>query len=267
MSGEWDQSKLAAYGHWFACNRGVLSLAQIIVGDPYHWMRSRDLQEKQLREFIQEQGVSAFTVAVVSPNVDEGIRSLAQCHGIGGIRPNTTLIQWPNDLSSERAQTLCQTLHTATHLDCSVVAMRYEETNGDPWQTPDGPIDVWWSGGENGSLMLLLAHLLTQNAEWRARPVRLIRVADDESEREETTENLKALSEMARIEAEPVVVVSSDIGAALRRESRAAALTFVGFPRIEEGDDEKYVEQMNGLTRGLKTVAFVRSAGGMQLDA
>ena len=265
MSGEWDQRKLAAYGHWFACNRGVLSLAQIIVGDPNHWMRSRDIQEGELRKFIQEQGVSAFTVAVVSPDVDEGIRSLAQCHGIGGIRPNTTLIQWPNDLTSETAQTLCRTLHTVTQLDCSVVAMRYEE-GGDPWQAPDGPVDVWWSGGANGSLMLLLAHLLTQSSEWRARPVRLIRVAADESEREATLQNLRELSELARIEAEPVVAISSDPGAALRRESRDAALTFVGFPRFEDADEQD-VEQMNGLTRGLKTVAFVRSAGGMQLDA
>ncbi|MDE0019888.1 MAG: amino acid permease [Candidatus Poribacteria bacterium] len=265
MSGEWDQRKLAAYGHWFACNRGILSLAQIIVGDPNRWMRSRDIQEQELRKFIHDQGVSAFTVAVVSPDIDEGIRSLAQCHGIGGIRPNTTLIQWPNDLTSETAQTLCRTLQTVTQLDCSVVAMRYEE-NGDPWQAPDGPVDVWWSGGANGSLMLLLAHLLTQSSEWRARPIRLIRVAADESEREATFQNLRELSKLARIEAEPVVVISSDIGAALRRESRDSSLTFVGFPRIDNADEQD-VEQMNGLTRGLKTVAFVRSAGGMQLDA
>ena len=41
-------------------------------------------------------------------------------------------------------------------------------------------IDVWWRGRKNGELMLLLAHLLTLNDAWRQRPVRLLRVIENE---------------------------------------------------------------------------------------
>ena len=267
MSGDSFPQKLAVYGHWFAGNRGALSFAQVIEGDPNHWRDQRNEAEKRLRKSIQHLGVSAFTVAMVSENADDGIRALAQCHGIGKIRPNTTLIQWPSNLNSETAQTLCHTLHIASQLDCSVVSVRYDEkADEDSWAAPDGPVDVWWSGGANGSLMLLLAHLLTQSPEWRARPIRLIRVVKSESEREDTRRDLIELSDLARIEAEPVVSVSDDFGAALRKESRKSAITFVGFPPVE-GPEEKFVKQMNGLTRGLKTVAFVRSAGGMEVEA
>jgi hypothetical protein len=48
---------------------------------------------------------------------------------------------------------------------------------------PQGTIDVWWNTLRNGSLMLLLAHLLQQNSEFRGSPIRLLHIVENESGR------------------------------------------------------------------------------------
>ena len=73
--------------------------------------------------------------------------------------------------------------------------MRFRDEPDDPWLAPPGTIDVWWRGRQNGELMLLLAHLLTKNNEWRPRPIRLLRVIENEAGRDEVRQHLTDLAE------------------------------------------------------------------------
>jgi Solute carrier family 12 len=62
------------------------------------------------------------------------------------------------------------------------------------WNAPKGTIDVWWRGMENGALMLLLAHLLHQNTEWRRNRIRVLRIVPNTEAVEEVRQHINELA-------------------------------------------------------------------------
>ncbi len=130
-----------------------------------------------------------------------------------------------------------------------------------------GSIDVWWRGKANGHLMILLAHLLAENREWRARRIRLLRTIPSEAGREEATQHLMGLIRDARIDAKPTVFVSDDFAATLQERSRHASVVFLGFQPPTDGDEAAFVARTDSMMRGLGTVIVVWSSGDASLEA
>lgn len=259
------RAHLTAYGYWLAGGRGLLTLAQVIVGDTAGHIKRRGAQEAILRKYIRDEELDAFPVVVVAPSLSFGIEATVQCHGIGALRPNLVLIGYRDDLTQiEEFGAILRTLIT---LQRSVVVARTEvDDNEVSWLAPPGPIDIWWRAEKNGSLMLLLAHLLVQNATWRGREVRVIRVVRSEEGIEETAEFLRSRIAAARINAAPVVLVSEDPFLVLRSTSRASALVMLGFDPPEEGMADLIISTRD-LVYGLKNVLFVHSAGEADIEA
>ena len=137
----------------------------------------------------------------------------------------------------------------------------------DPHEVPTGTVDVWWRGKKNGALMVLLAHMLVQNADWRGRHVRLLRVVDNEAALEETERHLAELVQRSRIEARVQVVVSDSTVHAIHEVSRHAAVVFLGFEMPDEDSDaDSFVDANDTLVGGLQTVVLVNSAGDASLE-
>jgi hypothetical protein len=261
--GGWSRPHLAVYGHWFTTGHGILSLGQIIQGDVEDRLQRRANQEEILHNFIREQELEAFPAVVIAPYVSDGIESLVQCHGMGALRPNTVLVGWPTD--PDRAESLAATLRTVAGLGRSIVAVRFTDETDDPWQVPRGTIDVWWRGQKNGELMVLLAHLLTTNTEWRMHSLRLLRVIENEAGSEEVLRHLTKLIDASRIRATAHVIVSDNPQQAIHQASRDAALVFLGFEAPDEGDEEAFFQRMEQWARPLPRVVFVDSSGGVSL--
>jgi len=259
-----QRTHLAVYGHWLTAGHGVLTLGQVIKGDVEDFMERRARQEDLIRAFIQEEQLQAFPAVIVAPHLSDGIESLVQCHGLGVLRPNTVLLGWPND--PDRVESFGSILRVVAGLRRSIVAMRTTEDVEDPWVVPDGTIDVWWRGKANGPLMLLLAHLLATNDEWRNRPIRLLRVAASEAAREEMTRHLDALIETSRIRATSAVIVADDVFGTIHDFSREAAVVFFGFEAPQEGSEIAFHRTMERLAGKLPRAIFVDSAGGMELE-
>jgi hypothetical protein len=141
------------------------------------------------------------------------------------------------------------------------------DPDSDPHEVPTGTVDVWWRGKENGSLMVLLAHMLVQNADWRGRHVRLLRVVNNEAALEETERHLAELVQRSRIEARVQVVVSDSAVHAIHEVSRHAAVVFLGFKVPDEDSGAAdFVDTNDALVGGLRTVFLVNSAGDASLD-
>ncbi len=263
--GAYNRVNLAVFGHWLTGGRGILTIAQIIVGDVAKHLDRRAAQEEVLEKFLGEEGLEAFPAVLVSPKLGLGIETLVQAYGIGALRPNVVLIGWSSDES--RVEQFGVTLRTISGLKRSIVIMRSQSGTPDPWIAAPGTIDVWWRGKANGHLMLLLAYLLSQADPWRGRTVRLLRVISSEGGREEATRHLAQLISDARIKAEPVVIVDADARRAIRRASRKAAVVFLGFQPPEAGAEKAFIQGMSGTMPEDRTVLVVWSAGGMQLEA
>lgn len=261
----WTQPHLAIYGHWFTTGHGILSLGQVIIGDVDELLERRKSQERMLHKFINEESLQAFPAVVVANNQSEGIESLVQCHGLGALRPNTVLFKWPKDEAD--AEWFGCTLRTVSNLRRSIVAMKIVDPRSDPWSSPKGTIDVWWRGEQNGALMLLLAHLLTNNAAWRGREIRLMRMVGSEAGKSEVTEHLSDLATQSRIVAEPRVVVDDDIVKTISNESANAAIVIIGFDTPAENDEVAFYQRMENLTSSLGRVVFVKSHGEAALDS
>ncbi|NQV26143.1 MAG: amino acid permease [Rhodopirellula sp.] len=278
--GAWTRPHLAVYGHWLSAGHGILTLSQIISGEVEDRLAQRTSAERMLRSFIEKQKLEAFPAVVVAPFVSDGIESLVQCHGIGGLRPNTVLLGWPND--STKSEIFGANLRLISQLDRSIVALRLknlvgtddfddsEPVHDDPWKSPSGTIDVWWRGHKNGQLMLLLAYLLTLNPEWRHRTIRLLRAVDNETAAEEVEKHLVKLSEESRIAVEAstiVVAEGTDVATTIQTRSRFSAIVIIGFEAPDEGCEREFFESIESIAGNLPRVILVDSAGGMELNS
>ncbi len=262
---KWNRRHLAVYGHWLTSGHGVLTIAQVMVGDINEMSERRDKQEKSLRKQIRDSDLEAFPAVVISEEVSQGVEALVQCCGIGGIRPNVVLMGWP--VQPDRYAAFEKLLFTVNQLKRSIVSIRCNEDVGDPWEAETGPIDVWWRGEKNGGLMLLLAHLLRQNLAWKNREIRLMRVIPSEGGRQKVREHLTELAHKSRIIVTPHVIVSSDAKTAIQHHSADAAVVFLGMKSPEKDVESSFCEDMNRYVGRLQTVIFVDSAGDMSLES
>ncbi len=131
-----------------------------------------------------------------------------------------------------------------------------------------GTIDVWWRGKHNGHLMVMLAHLLVQNPEWRDHELRLLRMVPKEAARTETQGHLRGLLTVARISATVRIVVGDDAVATIRSESAAAAVVILGFELPKEDEDSAaFLAARDVMLSGLDTVLLVHSSGDAELEA
>ncbi|MEZ6045643.1 MAG: amino acid permease [Planctomycetaceae bacterium] len=262
----WSRPHLAIYGHWLTAGHGILSLGHIVTGNIEDYAERQQKFEMTLRKFINDEGLLAFPAVVISPYVSDGIEALVQCHGIGGLRPNTVLLGWPGDV--DKSEPFGATVRLVSRLGRSVIAVRFlDYKEEDPWEIPEGTIDVWWRGKKNGSLMQLLAHLLHQNPEWLGNRIRMLRSVPSETGRDEVIKHIETQSALARITVEPVAIVSASAETAIQFHSRDAAIVIFGFEPPEEGKEAEFFNRMESFAGALPRVLFVDSAGGMELES
>ncbi|HEX5050347.1 MAG TPA: amino acid permease, partial [Planctomycetota bacterium] len=270
----WNRPHLPIYGHWLTAGNGILSLAHIVTGNIDEYAARRDKFESTMRAFIARQELLAFPSVVISRDVTAGIEALVQCHGIGGLRPNTVLLGWPNGL--ERAPGFGANLRLIARMGRSIIAVRFLDYRDEEpaaggelkaWDVPEGTIDVWWRGMQNGGLMLLLAHLLHQNPEWRRNRIRVLRVLPSAEAVQEATRHIEGICNSARIAAEAKVIIAANAAAAIQLTSALAAIVILGFEPPEEGADRQFFERMETFAGALPRVLLVDSAGGMELDS
>lgn len=256
---------LVVFGSWLSAETGVLTLGHVIPGDLDDRNERRASQEKILHAMIKERSLNAFPALVVSTDYVTGVEALAQCQGLGRLRPNTILLGCP--LTAERMRVFCRLLRNLEGLSQSVVVLRRTDEPVDDWAAPAGTIDVWWRGRANGELMVLLAHLLLEHPQWEGRRLRLLRVVDKKAGIEEVGMHLEKLLKDARINGTTKVVVSSDPASAIQTTSRDAAFVFLGIRPPEPGTEDEFFTRTELLVGDLPRVALVQSAGGMRLES
>ena len=273
----WTRWHIPIYGHWLTSGHGILTLAHVVSGDIEDHAERRDKYEKVLRSFIAKEQLQAFPAVTCHEMLSDGIEALIQCHGLGGLRPNTLLLGWPR--KSSRAEAFGANIRLVSRMNRSIVAARFLEMReaapapdtediDSHWDVPAGTIDVWWRGMDNGALMLLLAHLMHQNPGWRDNPIRLLRVVDTPEAKAQVLAHLEELGTASRITLLPEVVVTDrPAPEVIQSTSARASLVLLGFQTPEEGKELGLYERMESLAGDLPRVLFVDSAGGMALES
>lgn len=264
--------RLMRFASWIEGRSGMTTVVQILEGSGAKIYRDRLEAESELRKDIQDSGLDAFPLVMVSPEFKTGINSLLQAYGIGPLKANTILLNWlhPDSPYTYRFRELLfgRHLRTVYRLGCNIVILHSDETTWAELQDrppEDRRIDVWWQGDATSRMMLLLAYLMTRSEPWESAAIRVLAV-NYQSDADESMEHLKKVLAEVRIEAEPEIVVQLDMKK-VTDISAGASLVFLPF-RLKgdaiAGPVDGFVESL--LLR-LPATALVLAAEDIELDA
>ncbi len=248
---------LVTYAVWLEGGRGIVYLANILVGAIDEHAQRRRTAKKQLVDFCREKGIQAFPMVGIAKSLEEGVAMMLQTASVGPIRPNLAVFGFAND----RAQLphFGRLLRIGQLMHMGLVLLKARKT---PEPRTRKRIDIWWRGQKNGALMVLLAHLLKQNWEWNRAEVRLLRLVQKEAGRQPARAALENLLQSARIEGEAVVVVSErPFPQILADHSKAASCVFLGFELPDPEREEAWNDGIYAMLEGVETAILVNSAG------
>ncbi|MBU0730621.1 MAG: amino acid permease [Proteobacteria bacterium] len=227
---------LVKYATWIAAKRGLVYLADILEGDFMELASRRPGALRQLQKFCEEKNIDAFPSVVTADTIEDGVSMLLQATETGPIHPNVAIFGWSSEY--EHLPAYLRQLKVAAALEMSIFLV---SVKGLPLQTNDKRIDIWWRGRKNGEMMMLAAHLITENWEWENTEIRLLRVVENEEGRIPASEDLVGIISLARVKAFPQVIVSRDPFENIFREYSASAdCIFLGYELPEEEDERSW---------------------------
>lgn len=254
---------LSTYAMWLGSDRGMVSLAEILVGDFHELIARRREALNRLQGYIDEHTFDgAFAEVLVAKDLDEGMASLLQAHSIGPIKPNLVMLGWSGNV--ERADSFARHLRLSQELGMSQVVLL---DRGLPDRLEQPRIDLWWRGQDNSSLMLILAYLLSLAWRGYVPTIRILRMVSPQEDADTAQRQLESLAEASRLDVTCQVVRSSSIKDSLLMYSRDASVVLLGFRPPEEDKAEVWHENFTLLLDGLPTTLMVCSSGEADLFA
>ena len=251
---------LVRMANWFSQNRGVVTVCHVVEGDLERETAMVHKRRAEIQATLDREDVPAFSIVNVVPDFESGVMGIAQAYGFTGMKANTAMFGW-----SEKPEGLARQLRVMrllSNLNLSTVLTKMESSEG-PAQKRT--IDVWWGGLQNnGDLMLLLAHLLNLNPEWRQARVTIRTIVGSQEERADLEGKLSEMITDVRIDARADVLVKPDdksFTEVMHHASRDADLVFLGLMIPGPGDELDYARRLFKLAGGFHNVVFVRNAG------
>ncbi|XP_018363501.1 PREDICTED: solute carrier family 12 member 4 isoform X3 [Trachymyrmex cornetzi] len=210
--------KLFAFASQLKAGKGLTISVSCIAGD-YTQNSGEALAAKQsLKKTAAEEKVKGFVDVLVAKNVVEGLSSLIQNTGLGGLKPNTVILGWPYGWrQSEEDRTwrvFLQTVRSVAAAKMALLVPKGINFFPDSSEKIIGNIDVWWIV-HDGGLLMLLPFLLKQHRTWKNCKMRIFTVAQMEDNSIQMKKDLKKFLYDLRIEAEVEIVemTNTDISA------------------------------------------------------
>lgn len=258
-----SRETLVDYAAWFEADKGVVLLAEVLVGSMDERAPERLVELQRLNQGFSERNQAVFPLVLVSEQLDNGIQSILQTAGMGPVRPNLAMFAWTS--TDQRAPFLAGHIRRAYSFGMSVLVLH---EGARPPRSGARQIDVWWRGQANGHLMVLLGHLLSQNWEWRGARLRLLRQVREEHDGGAALAGLAELLAVARVAAEPVIVASerpfSDV---LHEVSGDADCVFLGLNLPPPGGEIDWYHAYAKMFPGNPTVVLALSKGDADITA
>lgn len=251
---------LVKYAMGFEGGRGIVSLVEFIVGE--FELLSKEIRNNEidrLNKFVKNNDLSVFPEVLITADFDTGLTHFIQAHSIGPIKPNIIMQGWPKD--EERITPFLNHLNTIASLDKNSLVFIDHQKRRFPIHDVKGTIDIWWRGKRNGSLMLLLAHLLRTNNSWKNTTIRLLRTVTNKEGIEPAQKALDEIAVAARIDAETKVILSDSFDETFRNESAGSRLVLLGFQPPKRDMYEKFYHDNSKRLQGMPPAFLVASAG------
>ncbi len=267
-----QREPLLQFATWLEGKSGLTTLVRLLTGSGVKLYKQKEEAEKQLREDIKTSGTQTFPLVITAPDFETGSSVLLQSFGVGPLRANTILLNhhsfYLEKFLSGNLKAYGKILRMALRLKYNLVIFDADEQD---WQdlhslAPDQrQIDIWYERGANGSLMLLLGHLMTRDSFWSNARLRVL-LPVEENNLQATKDALLKELDQVRIDAEAVVVEDRETETMIAH-SKTASLVFLPV-ELKRGEIfDKSDSQVDSLLQQLPIVAMVLAAQDIQLDA
>jgi len=254
------RKELVRMANWFSQNQGLVTAVQLIVGDINEKHTDIETTRQEMDKALDAEGLVAFSEVDVVSDYECGVLDIIQANGMAGLQSNTVMFGWPK--RPGRLESTLRIMSSVSRMGKSTIIARTKWAH-EPGQ--EMRIDIWWRGLQNnGDLMLLLAHLLKLNTEWRDAKIRICSIVESEAERARMEVSLKKIVPETRIHADiEVFVRPKDITAAraMHAHSLGSSVVFLGLREPEPGTEPEYAARLRELVEGFNTTIFVRNAG------
>lgn len=251
---------LIALSHSLIRSRGLMTVTTVIPPDSVNLERQQTMEAK-IHEFLLNKGIKCLVRIISAPNVFEGGIRLVETYGLGNLYPNTFVLgatEHPEHI--DKYSNLISKMHEANR---NVLIVKDNEKRKFGFYDR---IDIWWAGLKgNGSLMLVLGHLITKSPQWRGAQVTLKFVASDSRASEEANKNLDTMISEMRIDVKKEIISSSgrsfqDI---LHESSSKADLVVLGLKKPDKHYDQYLGNFFNQISDLPATVLVL---AGQKLD-
>ena len=251
---------LVKMANWFNQNRGITTVCQAVQGDLDTDDLDLDGRLAEMDETLEKEGLVAFSEVHAMPKFEDALVGIAQANGYAGLQSNTVMFGWPG--GKEGIERVSRMVRILSKIRRNTIIARLV---GDQTQQERRRIDVWWRGQQyNGDLMLLLAHLLRLNHEWRQATIHIRAIVPEATMVDALSERIDTMLRDTRIQAESAVLVQPKDRTpveVIHETSRDADVVFLGLGECNAGEEAQYAERLTSLVAGLPTTILVRSAG------
>lgn len=264
-----NEPRLVQMGAWLESRRGLYTVAHIYETPQPHLsdrLRSRDDRRIELRNHLAALDIEAFPEVVAVEEYREGLITFLQSYAIEGVRPNTVLASIPAANDTKAHDRLLQTEAILRAFECNLVLLKPSDMALDK---PQRVIDLWWRGDRNGSMMALLAYLITLDRTWQRARLRIFRAVADAGAEAAARKHLRELLVNARIDAEIHVFVATSHPHEFipERSGTAADIVMLGLSTVDMDQFPQYLAAMEPMLQRLPTTLLVRSNGEADLFA
>ena len=257
-----NREQLVEIARWISLGQGIVTFFQLLIGDVSELAGKgmRRTARRHIRSYIQEHQMTAIAEAEIVPNFREGLLTVAQAHGMGGLEANSVLLGWSHQPEGRVTQLMA--MRDLVALEKTVLFLHYDPERGFGQRKV---INVWWRGQDsNADMMLLLAHLIRQHRTWREAEIHLRLIVDNPEGVDPVQQHMEELCHQVRVRAVPVVSVRDDetisYGDMIIEASTEADLSILGIKLPEPDDVEAYGENFNQLVERIGTVLLVRNS-------
>lgn len=248
-------------------SRGLVTFVHLLDGEVGERAEERKMLNQHYRGQLAETHPNVFYRAEIVSDIYKGAVTAAQTYGIGNFEANTVMLGWPK--TDEHIAGYMQMVRDLHLLERTILLVR-DDPNA-LQRAAGGNVHVWWTGTTaNGSLMLLLAHLVSQHRDWRGTRITVLTAVEHADEVSDASARIRTLLDAARIDADIEVVLTAGrpIDRVFAEESGRADLVFLGFLlpsdlRQSAGFHQRMAHIMSGLPRTI----LVSSARGHDFES
>ncbi|KAM9475352.1 solute carrier family 12 member 5b isoform 2-T2 [Clarias gariepinus] len=253
-----EQPRLLSLTNQLKAGKGLTIVGACVEGSYLNNHTEAQKAEQSLRKLMETERVKGFSQVVVSSNLRDATSHLIQAGGLGGLRHNTVVVNFPKNWKqhedNRHLRNFIEVVRetTAAHLALLVPKnIAAYPSNGERFT--EGHIDVWWIVHDGGMLMLL-PFLLRQHKVWRKCKMRIFTVAQIDDNSIQMKKDLLTFLYHLRLDAEVEVVEmhESDISAytyekTLVMEQRSQILKEM---HLTKNEWEREIQSITDVSRG-----------------